>query len=330
MKPSPTVLQLLRELPSVEQLVSNPSLVEYFSQIPRPLVVREGRLLLDEIRTQLETATVVLSDAPLVAQLESRIKKLLSSRLQRVINATGILVHTNLGRAPLLNSAIIDVAEQMSGYNNLEFNLQEGTRGSRGAYAELLLAELTGADAVAVVNNCAAALVVIVNSLGNRRDVIISRSELVQIGGGFRIPDILIRSGAKLKEVGTTNITNLADYAGAISPRTGLILKVHQSNFIQKGFQSSVSIDELGRLARENSLPLVYDLGSGLLDTRGHSVLENEPTAHSALQSGSSLVCFSGDKLLGGTQTKAAGVATGRFLEILLETILSTRTRSGR
>lgn len=308
MKPSAATSRNVRDLPSVEQLVSHEVVLPFQSVLPRPLIVREARLLLTELRAMLTNTPPVPPDEPLPALFESRLTQLTALKQRRVINATGILVHTNLGRAPLLQEALVELSETLEGYTNLEFDLSQGTRGKRGGYAELLLAELTQAESVAVTNNCAAALVLIVNSLAAKKEIIISRSELVQIGGGFRIPDILARSGAKLREVGTTNITTATDYAEAVSERTAFVLKVHQSNFVQKGFQSSVSLAELGELARSKQIPFVYDLGSGLLDSSRHAVLSGEPTAYSAIEAGASLVCFSGDKLLAGPQ---AGVIAG-------------------
>ena len=227
----------------------------------------------------------------------------------RVINATGIVVHTNLGRSPLSEELFDAVKRTVTGYGNTEFDLATGKRGGRGGACEKYLAMLAGSEAATVVNNCAAALFLILNSLAWRKDVLLSRGEMVQIGGGFRIPDILRKSGGRLREVGTTNITSLEDYESSIEPgRTGLILKVHRSNFVQAGFTEEVTIKDLAPLGRRYDLPVVNDLGSGVfIDTReilGYS----EPTVQQSVRSGADITCFSGDKMLGGVQ---AGLIVG-------------------
>jgi len=245
-----------------------------------------------------------------------RVRELLAvrcrSRLQPVINGTGVLLHTNLGRAPLASEAVRRVAELAAGYSNLEFDLETGRRGGRAGYLEEGLATLCGAAAATLVNNCAAALVLILKHLigGERREVVISRGELVQIGGGFRIPEILEVSGARLREVGTTNRTSLVDYRRALSRETALVLRVHRSNFYMGGFVESPERDELVALTRRRRVPLVEDLGSGaIVATERLGGVEHEPTPAEVLRSGVDLVCFSGDKLFGGAQ---AGVIAGR------------------
>jgi L-seryl-tRNA(Ser) seleniumtransferase len=225
-------------------------------------------------------------------------------RLRRVLNATGVIVHTNLGRAPLAEAAIERVGEAGRGYSNLEYDLAAGKRGSRQAHAADALRRLTGAEAALVVNNNAAAVLLALAALAEGREVVVSRGELVEIGDGFRIPDVLARSGARLVEVGTTNRTRAADYEGAISGDTAVLLRVHQSNFRLVGFTELPRIDELAAVARRHGLPLVDDLGSGALVP-----LEGEPSAREGLAAGADLVCFSGDKLLGGPQ---AGVVVGK------------------
>lgn len=235
-----------------------------------------------------------------------------SSRLQPVINATGVLIHTNLGRSPLGARAAGALSEIATGYSNLEFNLVDGKRGPRAGYLESALAVLLEAEAATAVNNCAAALVLTLRSLlsADRTEVIVSRGELVEIGGGFRIPEVLKTSGATLVEVGATNKTHLADYAGALSERTALILKVHRSNFYLEGFTAEPSIPELAELARSHDLPLVEDLGSGaIMNTDELAPIEHEPTPQESLRRGIDLLTFSGDKLLGGPQ---AGIIAGR------------------
>ncbi len=240
------------------------------------------------------------------------------SRLQPVINGTGIILHTNFGRAPLGSAALRGLAEIGSSYNNLEYDLATGTRGKRAGYLEQGLALLCGGEAATVVNNCAAALVLIVRHFTSKKpEVIISRGELVQIGGGFRIGEILETSGARLREVGATNKTVLSDYAKAIGPETGMILKVHQSNFFMSGFAGSPPNEELARLAHTKRIPFVEDLGSGaVVATEKLGLAEHEPTPNETLKRGADLVCFSGDKLLGGPQ---AGIIAGkaRFIAAL-------------
>ena len=224
--------------------------------------------------------------------------------LRRVLNATGVLVHTNLGRAPLAEAALARVAEVGAGYSNLEYDLERGERGSRQDHLAPLLCRLTGAEAALVVNNNAAAVLLALAALAEGREVVVSRGELIEIGDGFRIPDVLARSGARLVEVGTTNRTRAADYERAIGPETALLLRVHQSNFRVVGFAERPALDELAAVAKRAGLPVVDDLGSGALARLG-----DEPTPAESLRAGADLVCFSGDKLLGGPQ---AGVVVGR------------------
>jgi L-seryl-tRNA(Ser) seleniumtransferase len=225
--------------------------------------------------------------------------------LRPVLNATGVIVHTNLGRAPLSAGALQQVTTVAAGYSTLEYDLEHGRRGSRSVHAASLLTTLIGAEAAAVVNNNAAATLLILTALGARREVIVSRGELVEIGGGFRVPDVMAQSGAVLREVGTTNRTRLADYRAAIGPHTAMLLRVHRSNFRIEGFTERPSLDELVALARESSIPLVEDLGSGCLD----STFSWEPTVQQSVAAGVDLVCFSGDKMLGGPQS---GIIVGR------------------
>jgi L-seryl-tRNA(Ser) seleniumtransferase len=298
----------LRAIPSVDRILQ--ALGE--TGVPRPLVVDFVRRELKGLRVK----GVIPPEGELMTRLQARLRELGESRLRPVVNGTGILVHTNLGRAPLGRDAVHALAAVGSSYSNLEYNLVEGTRGGRAAYLERALAVLCGAEAATVVNNNAAALVLILRHLcaGTKNEVVISRGELVQIGGGFRIPEVLESSGARLLEVGTTNRTSLADYARAIGRNTALILTVHRSNFFMEGFVESPPPEGIAALARKRRVPFVEDLGSGaVMDTRvlGDG-LEHEPTPAEVLKRGVDLVCFSGDKLFGGPQ--AGIIAGGRRL----------------
>ena len=234
-----------------------------------------------------------------------------SPSLRPVINATGVIVHTNLGRAPLSPAALARLVEIGAGYTNLEYDVAAGRRGSRDTHAESLLCRLTGAESAVVVNNCAAATMLALSALARGREVVISRAELVEIGGGFRVPDIMAQSGARLREVGTTNRTRIGDYALAIGDRTGALLRVHPSNFRIEGFTERATLADLVALARRFSLPLIEDLGSGhcASTSANVAVLDAEPTVQQSVAAGVDVVCFSGDKLLGGPQ---AGVIVGR------------------
>ena len=240
----------------------------------------------------------------LVGRVELELEAARSARLRRTINATGVIVHTNLGRAPLASIALERVSAVASGYSNLEYDLGEGGRGSRQDHVAPILRRLTGAEAALVVNNNAAAVLLALAALAEGREVLVSRGELIEIGDGFRIPDVLARSGARLREVGTTNRTRAADYERGIGPETALLLRVHQSNFRVVGFTEQPRLEELVRVGRAHGLPVVDDLGSGVLVE-----LEDEPSARDALAAGADLVCFSADKLLGGPQ---AGIVVGR------------------
>lgn len=293
----------LRAIPAVEKVLQALGPIA----LPRPVVVAIVRRELHGIRAAKETPSL----EALLLQIRAVLGQLAGSRIQPVINGTGIIIHTNLGRAPLGKEALAALAAIGANYNNLEYDLRRGERGSRALYLEHNLALLCGAEAATVVNNCAAALILILRHFAARKpEVIISRGELIQIGGGFRIPEILEASGAQLREVGTTNKTSLDDYAGAIGPRTGLILKVHRSNFFMGGFVDSPSLASLAALARAKRVPFVEDLGSGaVVRDRKMRALDEEPTPRDSLKAGAQLVCFSGDKLFGGPQ---AGIIAGK------------------
>jgi L-seryl-tRNA(Ser) seleniumtransferase len=282
----------LRDLPSVDELARTSD---------DPLAVEAARTVIARAREQLRAGT---SPGDLAAELRAELADARAAKLRRVINATGVIVHTNLGRAPLAAVALDQVRDVAGGYSNLEYDLDEGARGSRQDHIAGLLQRLTGAEAALVVNNNAAAVMLALAALAEGREVLVSRGELIEIGDGFRIPDVLARSGARLREVGTTNRTRPDDYADAVGPDTVLILRVHQSNFRVVGFTEQPRLEELAAVAHRHELPLVDDLGSGALGE-----LADEPTARASLAAGADLVCFSGDKLLGGPQ---AGVVAGR------------------
>ncbi len=300
-----------RFIPSVDQVLLEPEAASLVARYGRPVVIRALRSLLEEARQQAvmgETASVTaLSEAPLVA-LRERLLAEDAPSLVRVINATGVVVHTNLGRAPLSEEAVARVAEIAGAGSSLEYDLDKGERGQREAHCEARLRSLLGAEATAVVNNCAAAVLLAVNTFAEDREVLVSRGELVEIGGSFRIPEILQKGGARLREVGTTNKTRAADYRAALSPQTGMLLKVHRSNFDLVGFTEAPSREELAALCKEAGVPLVEDLGSGLLEAP-HPAMASEPTVRACIAGGVDVVAFSGDKLLGGPQ---AGILAGR------------------
>ena len=308
--PPTTGVDPRRLLPSVDQALQRPEVQALVGAHGRPAVLRALRCALDELRRRAAEAPDGLDEAvaDLAGDVAARVEAAGRPSLRRVLNATGVVVHTNLGRAPLSPEAAARVAEIASSYSNLEYDLERGARGNRETHAESRLRELLSVEATVVVNNCAAAVLLAVNTLAEGREVLVSRGELVEIGGSFRIPDVLRKGGAQLREIGTTNRTRLADFRAALAPATGMILKVHPSNFRIVGFTEQPSLEELAGLAREAGIPLVEDQGSGLLETLP-GALASEATAVQALEGGADVVTFSGDKLLGGPQ---AGLVAGR------------------
>ena len=300
----------LRSLPSVNALLALPQVHNLIETYSRDLVVDGIRATLDATRQAILCSTAIdLSEAALVADVEQHLREMLRPSLVSVINGTGVIIHTNLGRALLSEEAQVAVSAAARAYNNLEFDLESGRRGSRLMHAGKLLCELTGAEGALVVNNNASALILILTALAKDSEVVISRGQLVEIGGGFRIPAIMRESGAKLVEVGTTNRTRLADFAEAINDQTAMLLRAHASNFKQIGFVEQPPLAELAALARERGVLAVDDLGSGTLVDTAPFGLDHEPMIQESVAAGVDLVCFSGDKLLGGPQ---AGIIIGR------------------
>ena len=293
-----------RAIPSVSALLESAAIRQLLAAHPRSAVVKAIRAAVADVRD----ADSAIAHIDWKARVEKHLASIERRSLRRVINATGVILHTNLGRAPLAAAAIDAIRELAAGHTNLEYDLESGTRGSRYVHCVDLLRELTGAEDAIVVNNGAAALVLALSAIARGREVIVSRGELIEIGGSFRVPDIMARSGAELVEVGTTNRTHVDDYLRAIGQRTGAIAKIHRSNFSQEGFVADVEVRSLAPIAREHGIPIVHDLGSGLMiDLAAHG-LAGEPTARQALEAGATVVIMSGDKLLGGPQ---AGIAVG-------------------
>ena len=298
-----------RVIPSIEQLLQRDAIATLVHQHGRDATLDVLRRTVHDVRATIQSGQSFADGEAVMGEVETRVALALTSErqgtLRPVVNATGVILHTNLGRAPLTEPALTRIVDVARGYSTLEYDLEQGARGSRGRHTAALLTDLTGAEGAVVVNNNAAATLLILAALGSGREVVISRGELVEIGGGFRVPDVLRQSGAVLREVGTTNRTRVADYRAAIGPSTAMILRVHPSNFTISGFTERATLGELVGLARESAVPLVEDLGSGaLLDTIG-----GEPTVQESIAAGVDVVCFSGDKMLGGPQ---AGIIVGR------------------
>src|SRR5438094_2238102 len=304
--------ELLRQIPSVDELLAQPRLAALSKRVDRNLVVEVARAVLADLRTRIagdsNWTAISLDSASVEELISNEVERILSRSLQPVINATGVILHTNLGRAPLTETVVDEFRRTATQYSNLEYDLEAGARGKRDVHTEELLTRLTGAEAAIVVNNCAAAVLVTLAALARGGEVIVSRGELIEIGDGFRIPEIMEQSGANLREVGTTNRTHVADYESAINEKTRVLLRVHPSNFKVTGFTDKPSIEELVALSQRSGLPLVEDLGSGcLVDLSEFGV--SEPTVKQSVDAGVSLVMFSGDKLLGGPQ---AGIIAGK------------------
>lgn len=301
---------LLRTLPKVDELLKREDVAALVSTYGRELTLEALRDAIDAARLGLRAGTVTtFSLDDMLAESAVRLAEGARRSLRRVINATGIVVHTNLGRSPLADAAVEAVAEVARGYSTLEYDVESGERGSRHTHVESLICRLTGAEAAMAVNNNASAVLLGIAALARRKEAIVSRGQLVEIGGSFRIPDIMRESGAKMVEVGTTNKTHLLDYENAITPRTGLILKVHTSNYRVVGFTEEVPLEQLVALGAERGIPVFEDQGSGVLVDLAKYGLPGEPTIGAAIAAGVDLVSASGDKLLGGPQ---AGILAGR------------------
>lgn len=305
---------LLKELPSVDQMLLTAAEDADLSQVPRSVLVRGVRSVIQRARTAILDAASPDAAPPatpevLHRQLKHETEAAMSINLRPLVNATGVVIHTNLGRSLLTASALDHLRDVAVRYSNLEYDLTAGRRGSRYTAVDALICELTGADAAMVVNNNAAAVLLCLDTVARGKEVVISRGELVEIGGSFRVPDVMEKSGGRLKEVGTTNRTHPADYETAINDATGLLLKVHTSNFSIQGFTRQVPLAELVEIGRRHGIPVMEDLGSGTLVDFSAYGLVREPTVQESVSSGADLISFSGDKLLGGPQ---AGLIVGK------------------
>lgn len=319
----------LRNIPSVSALLEMPEVSEFYASYPRPLVVSTIREVLDKLRESIGhsgTSDTDLSPPAILPLVRERLLEKGKMPIKRVINATGVLVHTGLGRAPLSAEVFKSIKDVVAGYCSLEVDLLSGKRSSRGDHIESLAVALTGAEAAMVVNNNAAAVLLALDTFARNKEVIISRSQLVEIGGSFRMPEVMAKSGAIMVEVGTTNRTYVSDYRKAVTLDTALLLKVHSSNFRIVGFTTSPKIEELVRLAREFEIPVMYDLGSGALFNLETYGLPYEPTVEESVRAGADIITFSTDKLLGGPQ---GGLIVGkkRFIDLMKRNPLARALR---
>ena len=312
----------LRTLPGVDKLIAHPDITILIQQHGKQIVTQMIRVAIEQMRTDILNDKAASSTEDLITTITKMVQHAESPSLYPVINATGIVLHTNLGRAPLGSELMNELTESCLSYSNLEFNTSTQKRGERNVHVEELLKILTNTEAAMVVNNNASSLILTLNALANKKEVIVSRGELIEIGGSFRLPAIMEASGTIMVEVGTTNRTRTSDYAAAITENTALILKVHKSNFFTEGFTEEAPIKELADLAHKHKLPMAYDLGSGLLDKIDGLDLNDEPTVKSALQAGADLIMFSCDKILSGPQ---AGAIVGK--KPLIDTIAKSPLR---
>lgn len=301
----------LRDLPSIDQLLQTETAAHLIARFGRPLTLDALRQILDDIRARFKLNPTIALPLPdlILAQADSILAAWTKPTLLPVINATGVILHTNLGRAPMSDAAIHAMDVVSRGYSNLEFDLETGKRGSRLIHAESLLQKLTGAEAALVVNNCASAVLLTLSALANKKRVVIARSQLVEIGGGFRVPDVMRQSGAKLVEIGTTNKVRVADYTSALEEPTALIMRAHRSNFKIVGFTEEPELKDIVTAAHQMNVPVVDDLGSGALYDTAKYGFTHEPTVQESMQADADVILFSGDKLLGGPQ---AGIIIGK------------------
>lgn len=304
-----SIQQQLRNLPSIDKLLNLSEIQQFVELYGRELVSFSLRKSIEYFRQQLLQGEDLPSEEFILHYCSRQIKKIGSSSLKPVYNATGIVIHTNLGRAPFGEGLIKDSIEVLQGYNNLEFDLQKGARGQRNDHASDILRFLTGAEDVVVVNNNAAAVMLILRTFAKGKEAIVSRGELIEIGGSYRVPEIMAASDCHMIEVGATNKTKVSDYEKAISENTALLFKTHTSNYVIKGFTQEVELKEMVELGQKHHIPVAYDIGSGLLRKVNEEALKNEPDVKQALSTGIDLICFSGDKLLGGPQ---AGIIAGK------------------
>lgn len=301
--------EVFKDLPSVDKVISDNKFKRLLVNYPRALVTNVIRNNIERERGKIKGGFPISSYDVLIGRIVDEVNSFAKPSLTHVINATGVILHTNLGRAPISREATATMSKISNGYSNLEFDLESGMRGSRHVHVENILCELTGAESAMVVNNNAAAVLLTLTSLAKRREVIVSRGESVEIGGGFRVPDIMRQSGTKLIEVGTTNCTYIHDYEQAINQRTAALLKVHRSNFRVEGFTQSVEIYDIVKIANNFDIPAIYDQGSGCFIDTAKFGLSHEPTVQEGIEAGIDIVCFSGDKLVGGPQ---AGLIVGK------------------
>ena len=301
--------EVLRRLPAVNVLLATPEVTRLISSFGKDLILFCIRDTLDHFRQRILAGASAPGLPDILEEVQAKAVRLRTPSLKKVINATGVIIHTNLGRAPLGKAVAKKSLEVLEGYNNLEFDIEKGSRGDRNVHAAEIIRYLTGAEDVLVVNNNAAAVMLILRTFARRKEVIVSRGELVEIGGSFRVPEVMAASDCKMVEVGTTNKTRIEDFREAITAKTSVLFKAHRSNFVISGFTEEASIEELVALGAEKGLPVVFDLGSGMLRPVEGNFTSQEPDVQTLLKKGVDLLCFSGDKLLGGPQ---AGIIVGK------------------
>ncbi|MFH0867515.1 MAG: L-seryl-tRNA(Sec) selenium transferase [Bacteroidota bacterium] len=299
----------LSHIPGVDKLLNQKEIKLLIKNYGRELITFSIRQTLDNFRKEILKGTNAPALSEIINHVLTETVCIANGSLKSVINATGVIIHTNLGRAPFGKEMVNEVSELLSGYSNLEFDLEKGIRSDRNIHASKLLKYITGAEDILIVNNNAAAVILILETLAKNKEVIVSRGELIEIGGSFRIPEIMAASGCKMMEVGSTNKTRISDYENSINENTGLLFKVHKSNYTIKGFIEEVELSDLVESGKKHGIPVVYDMGSGLLKKANNTAFENEPDVKQVLSTGADLVCFSGDKLLGGPQ---AGIIAGK------------------